>query len=103
MLLVLRPLIENELKSKVGFLDELNLMFKILLGSWVALAVWSLFFLFFLGIELFIVVSKWKEKETDYDAVVSQQESIHRHRLALLANKAGTSSIATSRVEELHQ
>lgn len=84
MLLVLRPIVEAELKDKVGFLDELNLMISILTASWVAMSVWGLFFCFFLGIEIFVLVSKWNEHETDYDEVIKQQEMVHRRRLELL-------------------
>src|SRR5690606_7305362 len=71
MLLVLRPLVEAELKDKVGFLDELELMFSIIKKSNVALGVWLLWFFFLSGIEVFILISKFKERETDYDVVVN--------------------------------
>lgn len=84
MLLVLRPLVEAELKDKVGFLDELELMFSIIKKSNVALGVWLLWFFFLSGIEVFILISKFKERETDYDVVVNHQEALHLKRIDLL-------------------
>ncbi|MBN1185869.1 MAG: DUF4407 domain-containing protein, partial [Bacteroidales bacterium] len=41
-----RQELEAELQSKIGFLDELQVLFSILFSSKIALVVWSMFFLF---------------------------------------------------------
>jgi hypothetical protein len=90
LLLTLRADLEKEVKSKVGFLDELKLMMTILVDSWVALAVWLIWLIFLLCIELFILMSKTMEKESDYDVTVRHQMDLQLRKLKLLAN-AGSS------------
>ncbi|MET3980413.1 hypothetical protein ABIB62_003014 [Mucilaginibacter sp. UYP25] len=85
-LIALRPMIEADIKSKVGFLDELNVMYLLISESGVALAVWLLWIIFLLCIELFIMMSKIGEQENDYDATVLHQMELQKRKLALLAN-----------------
>jgi cell division protein FtsB len=77
----IRQELETELRSKTGFLDELKVLFTILLTSRIALAVWILFFAFFLTIELFVLVNKFGERENDYDRIIAHQMDV---RLKLL-------------------
>jgi hypothetical protein len=84
-LIALRPQIEKEISSKVGFLDELQVMYILISGSGVALTVWLLWFTFLLCIELFIVASKIGEKPNDYDATIFHQMELQKKKLALLA------------------
>ena len=65
-----RVSIENELKSKTGFLDELKIMFEILTSHWISMSVWILLFLFFLMIELFVIVSKFTDVDSDYEKII---------------------------------
>jgi hypothetical protein len=95
MLLKVRPQVEEELKSKVGFLDDLDLMISILSRSWIALAFWMLWFFFLLGIELFIVISKLSDDENDYDRLVEQQKQLHMKRIDLLSSQGGL-NVSTS-------
>ena len=69
----IREKTEKELLNSKGFLDELKIMFTILLSSPISLVVWSLWLLFFLIIELFILVSKLTDTENDYDIIVKHQ------------------------------
>jgi len=78
-----QQLLEDELKSKVGFLDELNVLFSILSSSGIALTVWVLLFCFFLSIELFVLVSKYGDSENDYDKVILHQMEL---RMKMLEN-----------------
>lgn len=87
VMLTLRPIVEAELRQNVGFLDELELMKTMLAKSTVALVTWLIWFILLLGLELFILVSKWSEPETDYDVVVHQQEELHLKRLRLLTQQ----------------
>lgn len=89
-ILALRPKIANEIKSKVGFLDELQVMYTLITESGVALAVWLLWFIFLMCIELFIMFSKIGEEPNDYDATITHQMEIQKKKLALLAVSSNT-------------
>ncbi len=79
----IQQVLEGELKSKVGFLDELKILFSVLLSSGIALVVWSLLFLFFLSIELFVLVSKYGDSKNDYDTIILHQMEL---RMKMLEN-----------------
>jgi hypothetical protein len=83
----IRQELEAELSSKTGFLDELSVLFSILLSSNIALAVWILFFAFFLTIELFVLVNKFGEKENDYDRIIGHQMDVRMKMLDKLTDK----------------
>lgn len=72
----IREELETELGSKTGFLDELKILFSILLSSWIAMVVWSMFFLFLMSIELLVLVNKFGEEKTDYDSVILHQKDV---------------------------
>ncbi|MGF7039115.1 DUF4407 domain-containing protein [Mucilaginibacter lappiensis] len=84
-LIALRPKIEKEISSRIGFLDELQVMYKLISESGVALAVWLLWFLFLLCIELFIMVSKMGEEPNDYDATIFHQMDLQKKKLNILS------------------
>lgn len=67
---------EQELKTKTGFLDELTLLHDVVTSSTIGLFVYLLFLLFFLAIELFVLVMKLTDKESDYDKLVQHQTAI---------------------------
>jgi hypothetical protein len=69
----IRQEIEADLKSKTGFLDELQVLFNILLTSSIALFVWIMFFLFFMSLEILVLVNKFGEGHNDYDKVITHQ------------------------------
>lgn len=92
ILLGLRPAIEAELKQNVGFLDELKVMYSLLSESGVSFAAWAIWFIFLLGLELFILVSKAGESETDYDRMMIQQMELHFKRIDLLGQQAKINS-----------
>jgi len=85
-LLNIRPQLEKEIKSKVGFLDELKVMFSLIQSSDIALGVWLLWFGFLLGLEMLVVISKVTEKSNDYQDTILHQMKLHRRKLELLAN-----------------
>lgn len=62
-----------ELKSKQGFLEELNAIIEILSERPVALIFYLVLFIFLMSLELFVVVSKLGDKKCDYDLVVEHQ------------------------------
>jgi len=75
--LVVREIVENEEKNKIGFLDEIDTMKDIVTKNWVSMAVWSLLFSFFILIELFVVTSKiGRNNKTDYDVAILHQRDV---------------------------
>jgi Domain of unknown function (DUF4407) len=55
-LLNIRPSLEKEISSKVGFLDELEVMYSLITRSGVALSVWLIWFFFLLGLEMLVLI-----------------------------------------------
>lgn len=86
MLLNSRPEAEKQINTKVGFLDELNIMFSLLKKSTAARLVYILWFVFLLGLELLVLLSKANEKESDYEKVVRHHMELQKRKLDLLAN-----------------
>ncbi len=66
-----------------GFLDELRAMEMVLFecDSWLPIGVWSLFFVLFFFIELFILVNKMFDTKSDYEYLVQHQMSIRIEQL----------------------
>ena len=93
----IRQDLEEDLRSRTGFLDELVILKGILLENWVAMFVYACFFLFFLAIELFILVNKGSENKdkNDYDSTVLHQQEIRKLELVKLAEKRGVVEIST--------
>ncbi len=77
-LITMRQELEEELKSKKGFIDEINLMIKLILGSWGGIIAWASFFLIFLAMELLIVVTKYFESESDYDKMIQYSAQVNK-------------------------
>lgn len=65
--------LREELKSKQGFLEELNAIIEILGEKPVALAFYLVLFVFLMSLELFVVVSKFGDRRSDYDLVIEHQ------------------------------
>lgn len=85
-LLALRPVIERDIRSKVGFLDELEVMYRLIKKSGIALTVWLLWFLFLLGLEMFVLISKTNDKRNDYEEKIENSMNIHIQKLRALSN-----------------
>jgi len=91
-LIMVRPSVEKEIKSKVGFLDELNVMYQLVTDSGVALIVYLIWFFFLLGLEMFILASKLGDRSNDYDETIRHQMALHLKKLELLSNPIRESS-----------
>jgi len=87
-LLNIRPLLEKEIGSKVGFLDELEVMYSLITRSNVALGVWLIWFFFLLGLEMLVLISKASEKENDYERTVKHHMNLQMRKLDVLAKMA---------------
>ncbi|WP_143307420.1 DUF4407 domain-containing protein [Chitinophaga vietnamensis] len=83
-LLDIKPAIEKAMKESTGFLDELTIMKQMLSASSIALFFWLLWILFFLFIELLVLVSKMGEGANDYEKVVLHHMNLQIRRLEAL-------------------
>jgi hypothetical protein len=85
ILLNIRPQLEHEISAKTGFLDELEVMYKLITGSKVALIVWLIWFFFLFGLEMLVLIGKANEKENDYETTVKHHMTLQMRRLEVLA------------------
>lgn len=86
---------EEEVMSNVGFIHEIEIMYEIITKSWLTIAVWALWFFFFLLLELLVLISHWTKGEDDYDIVLQHQLKIKRLELdriseSILQNKTSS-------------
>lgn len=68
--------VRKNLAEKTGFLDELEILKSVIFDSNVGLIVYLLFFIFFLAIELFVLMIKIFDKESDYDHLLRHQKEV---------------------------
>lgn len=85
LLLNIRPKLEQEISSKVGFLDELEVMYRLVTSKNVALIVWLIWFFFLLGLEMLVLISKANEKENDYERTVKHHMALQMRKLDVMA------------------
>lgn len=83
-LLTIREDVEREVNSKIGFLDELQVLTSILASSFIAFCVWLLWFFFLFSLEMFVLVSKWGDKTHDYEEIVLHQMNVRLEMLKKL-------------------
>ena len=79
------------LNEPPGFLDELTIIVNLATQSGIALFAYIMFLLFFVFIELFIVLAKVSDGDNDYDRLVQYQELIREERLKVLEQKRSAS------------
>ena len=87
-LLNIRPKLEKEISSKVGFLDELEVMYSLISRSNVALGVWLIWFFFLMGLEMLVLISKANEKENDYERTVKHHMELQMRQLDVFNRRA---------------
>jgi hypothetical protein len=75
-LLTIRATVEKEVKNSKPFLEELSILFKILISSPIAFIVWALIFTFFFSIELFVLYCKFGDDKNDYDKTIMHQMQV---------------------------
>jgi hypothetical protein len=75
-LLTIRATVEKEVKNSKPFLEELSILFRILMSSPIAFIVWALIFTFFFSIELFVLYCKFGDDKNDYDRTILHQMQI---------------------------
>lgn len=91
--ITIRQDLEKELKAKTGFLDELKILIAILTSHWIALGVWILIFIFFLSLELFVLVIKFGDARNDYEKTILHQMDMKIKMIDELANQYSRSII----------
>lgn len=89
-LLNIRPQLEKDISSKVGFLDELEVMWSLITKSNVAFAIWFIWFVLLFGIEMLVLVSKAFENENDYDRIVKHHMTLQMKKLDLFEQMANS-------------
>jgi hypothetical protein len=72
---------EKELRSRKGFLDELDIMYKILTKKKTAFYFWGIWFLLLLLIELLVVFAKIFDTQTDYEFLVQKMNQENKNKL----------------------
>lgn len=83
----IRQELETELNARTGFLDELKILFSILLSSWIAMVVWLMFFLFFICVEVFVLINKFGEERNDYYSIILHQKDTRIKMLEKLSGR----------------
>ena len=68
--------VRKECKESVGFLEELEAMWSIIINRPLAGAFYLVFFFLLMSLELFVVVSKTVDKECDYYAAIRGAQKI---------------------------
>lgn len=81
--------LENgKLDEDHGFLEELSTMFSLLFSSLIVTIAYIIWFLLFLIVESFLLISTIEKVENDYDRIVRYQNEIREIRLKILQDKA---------------
>jgi len=83
----IRPRVEKEVSSKVGFLDELEIMYQLVTHSVAAMIVWAIWFFFLFGLEMLVLISKKGDKSSDYEKTVMHHMNLQIRRLEALAEE----------------
>jgi hypothetical protein len=86
-LLNIRSEMEKEMKEKIGFIDELKVMHRLITNSNVAFAFWLLWILFFLLIEMLVLVAKKGNKDSDYEKAVLHHMNLQIRKLDALSKE----------------
>ena len=68
--------VRRECKESVGFLEELEAMWDIITTRKLAGAFYGVFFLLLMSLELFVVVSKFVDKECDYETALKGAQRV---------------------------
>lgn len=82
-----------------GFLDELTIIVELATQSGIALFAYVIFLLFFIFIELFIVLAKLNDGDNDYHRLIQYQEMIREERLKVLEQKRTASIGENQRID----
>lgn len=82
---ILRQSVEDDLSSKFGFIDELNVLMLLLSKSVAAIVIWGVLFAFFFMLECFILMSKIGGQTDDYDETVLHHMELQKKKLILLS------------------
>lgn len=76
-----------ECKANVGFLEELEAMFTIVMTRKVAGLFYLIFFALLINLELFVVVSKMGDQECDYEMAIKGAQKVKKAQFAAAFGK----------------
>ncbi len=79
--------VRKECKESVGFLEELEAMWDIVTTRKIARVFYAVFFVLLVSLELFVVVSKLVDKESDYDAAIRGAQEVRVMQFANIYKK----------------
>jgi hypothetical protein len=82
-----------------GFLDELTIIVELATQSGIAFFAYIIFLLFFIFIELFIVLAKLNDGDNDYHRLLQYQEKIREERLKVLEQRRTASIGENSKID----
>ena len=77
----------KECQANVGFLEELEAMVSIVTTRKVAGAFYAVFFVLLMSLELFVVASKFGDKECDYEMAVVGAEKVRMAQFNMAFNR----------------
>jgi hypothetical protein len=87
----LRQSLEEEIKARVGFIDELETLKDLISSSWSAFTVWLALFLLFFFIEVLVLIFKLLEDDSDYRSIIEYQRD---YRIAELKKMRENNAIS---------
>lgn len=90
--------VESELKGKVGFFDDLEIMKSIVLKNWTTMLAWGVFFALLLFLEMLVVLIKHFDQPTDYESRLDYEDRIRQERLRQMASEIGVTAPLTTPV-----
>ena len=84
--------VRKECKESVGFLEELEAMWTIIMTRPLAGAFYAVFFALLMSLELFVVFSKLFDKECDYETAIRGAQKVRIAQFANLYNRINVQS-----------
>lgn len=80
--------VRKECKESVGFLEELEAMWSIIIQRPLAGAFYLVFFFLLMSLELFVVVSKTVDKECDYETAIKGAQKVRIEQFTSAFNRS---------------
>lgn len=76
------PIVRKEIeRKKIGFLQELKILWKIITEDAISLAFYSALLLFLLLLEMLVVTTKSGDEDCDYDLIIRHQQTLKKYTL----------------------
>ena len=85
--------VRKECKENVGFLEELEAMWSIITSRPLAGVFYLVFFMLLMSLELFVVVSKMVDDDSDYDIALKGAQEVRKKQFEQLYNQVSPNVI----------